>query len=62
MEKEDKRKFLIIEIISEGESTRVDYKSKNLTPFEKIGLLQYYKELEQTNLFIENSKKNKLIK
>ena len=51
-------KRILIEISEDdkGES-KVNFTSNNLSPFEILGLLDYYKNMHGTNMFIENRKK-----
>ena len=51
-------KRILIEILEDdkGES-KVNFTSNNLSPFEILGLLDYYKNMHETNMFIENRKK-----
>ena len=51
-------KGILIEILEDdkGES-KVNFTSNNLSPFEILGLLDYYKNMHETNMFIENRKK-----
>lgn len=56
-------KRILIEISSDEQGNeKVNFTTNNLSAFERIGLLQYYKELEQTNLFISNHKTQQTIK
>ena len=51
-------KRILIEILEDdkGES-KVNFTSNNLSPFEILGLLDYFKNMHETNMFIENRKK-----
>ena len=51
-------KRILIEIIEDekGES-KTNFTSNNLSPFEILGLLDYFKNMHETTMFIENRKK-----
>ena len=51
-------KSILIQIIEDEKGEGKTYfTSNNLSPFEILGLLDYYKNMHETNMFIENRKK-----
>ena len=55
--KEEVKRILIEIKKDEKGNNRVNFTSNNLSPFEILGLLDYYKNMHETNMFIENRKK-----